>query len=69
MTAIATVQRRLAALEAGHGGNKCPECGFGRNESPPWEVQIARPGEPTESDRWCGECGRKLLHNVNLRWD
>ncbi len=66
----ATIERRVAALEASvGGGRKCPECGFGRDEKPPRRVRIVSPGEPREPDTWCGECGRQLIHNVSLRWD
>ena len=63
-----TIERRVAALEASTGvEEKCPGCGFGRDESPPWRVHIVGRGEG-EPDKWCGECGRKLLHNGNLHW-
>ena len=64
----ASAKRRVAALEDAHGGNKCPGCGFGRNEKPPWRINFVRHGASREPDRWCGECGRKLVHNVNMRW-
>jgi hypothetical protein len=64
----ATIERRVAALEASTGaGDKCPGCGFGRDERPPWTVRLVGRGED-EPERWCEECGRKLAHNVNLHW-
>jgi len=64
------LEKRLKHLESVTGtGDKCPECGFAPSETPPWSVHIMRHDEPTELDRWCGECGCKLVHNVKLRWD
>jgi len=64
-----TLERRVRALESEAGaGDKCPGCGFGLSEKPPWKVHILSTNEQGEPDRWCEECGRKLLHNVNLHW-
>jgi hypothetical protein len=64
-----TVERRVAALEASAGArDKCPGCGIGRDDKPPWRVRLVSEAEGKEPDRWCEECGRKLLHNVNLHW-
>jgi hypothetical protein len=62
------IERRVAALEASAGAaDKCPACGFGQGDSPHWTVRVVGPAE-AEPDRWCEECGRKLLHNVTLHW-
>ena len=64
----ATIERRVVALETSAGaGDKCPECGVGRYEKPPWKIYPVRHGEG-KPDRWCQTCGRKLVHNVNLSW-
>lgn len=65
----ATAKRRIVALEDAHGEDKCPACGFGRNEHPPWKVRIVGSGDPREPDRWCPECGGKLIHNMTWRWE
>lgn len=62
-----TIQRRVAALEEMAGGGECPECGFRKDENPPFEVVFV--DGPSKPEEFCETCGRQLTFAVTLNWD
>jgi len=69
---MATIDRRVDALESSHGvggGGECPECGgppdgeYGKDDT--YEMIFTAPTEAGENE-WCGTCGRQT--HIVLDW-
>ncbi len=65
---LATVKRRVAALEASAGGGECEVCGFDGDYSKLHFVtsSVDRGEAPPEKD--CSRCGRPLRISISLGW-
>ena len=66
---MASLARRIRALEGLYRKSACPECGgggddFGPNDS--YELTWVDPGGAEDKDEWCELCGRQLV--IRITW-